>query len=64
MPEQLKNIKKFLKFITEYGILTQILLTGIFGVEITVLRVLGLGILWYFIFFVPVYIWRIWKGED
>jgi len=39
----------WLRFVIEYGVATNIVLTGLFNFRFDVMSVLGLGILWFFI---------------
>ena len=56
-----KNILDFIRFILEYGILLSIVAYGIFRTDIDITRMLGLGILYYFIMYEVPIIYRYWK---
>lgn len=51
IPDWGKSIIDFFRFIIEYGILISILLYGVFKIDIDIWRLLGLGILYYFIMY-------------
>jgi len=51
IPDWGKSIIDFFRFIVEYGILISIIYYGVFRLDIDIWRILGLGILYFFIMY-------------
>jgi len=62
IPVPVLKFLDFIRFIVEYGILLSIIAYGVFNFYIDVWRVLGLGILYYFIVEESRTVYRYWKS--
>jgi len=61
-----RNVTMFLdwlRFVIEYGLLTNIMLTGILGLPFTPITVIAYGILWFFIKYELPRVKKEWSGE-
>jgi len=62
IPLTFRRILDFIRFILEYGALISIIMYGLFRVDIDAWRLLGFGIIYYFIMYEAKAIYSYWKG--
>lgn len=58
------SIKNFVLFVLEYGVLSTLIMWGALNMTPSLKNIVGFGLIWYFIFFVPRFVYISWKGRE